>query len=61
VFSVATAKRQFKKEGSGEVIVMFELVQRGDDIKVKDKKQYRPVPADQISKQDLEKMGQDTA
>ena len=47
---------QFKKDDDGEVIVMFELYQRGDEIKQRAERHYRLVPADQISKQDLEKM-----
>lgn len=44
---------QFKKDESGEVIVMFELIQEKEEIRVLDEKQYRLVPADSITKDDL--------
>lgn len=47
---------QFKRDESGEVIVMFELVEAGDELKVLDEKHYRLVPASQISADDLKKM-----
>lgn len=47
---------QFKKDATGEVIVMFELVLANDEIKVLDEKHYRLVPADQISSDDLQTM-----
>jgi hypothetical protein len=47
---------QFQRGEGGEVIVMFELMQEGDDIKVVDEKHYRLVPADAITKEDLETM-----
>jgi hypothetical protein len=47
---------QFKTDKVGEVIVMFELIQDGDDIKIVDEKHYRLVSADAISGEDLETM-----
>ncbi len=47
---------QFKRDETGEVIVMFELVEAGDELKVLDEKHYRLVPASQISADDLKKM-----
>jgi phosphatidylserine/phosphatidylglycerophosphate/cardiolipin synthase-like enzyme len=49
---------QFKKDatGEGEVIVMFELVLAGDEIKELDQKHYRLVAASQITKDDLTTM-----
>jgi hypothetical protein len=47
---------QFKKDEEGEVIVLFELVQKDEEIRVLDEKHYRLVPADTITKQDLETM-----
>lgn len=47
---------QFKRDEVGEVIVMFELFQSGDEIKLRDEKHYRLVPADQIGGDDLLKM-----
>jgi hypothetical protein len=47
---------QFKKDERGEAIVMFELVQDGDEVKVVDEKHYRLVAADAISREDLETM-----
>ncbi|MHB1425684.1 MAG: hypothetical protein ACYC3I_21150 [Gemmataceae bacterium] len=35
---------------------MFELVQENEEIRVLDEKHYRLVPADAITKQDLETM-----
>lgn len=48
---------QFKKDKAEEVIVMFELILEGGDVRVLDEKHYRLVPADAITKQDLETMG----
>ncbi len=47
---------QFKKDATGEVIVMFELVFANDEIKVLDEKHYRLVSADQITGDDLQTM-----
>jgi hypothetical protein len=47
---------QFKKDEEGESIVMFELVQENEEIRVLDEKQYRLVPAETITKGDLETM-----
>jgi hypothetical protein len=47
---------QFKKDEDGEVIVMFELVLRDDEVRVVDEKQYRLVPASSISAEDLRHM-----
>ncbi len=47
---------QFQKDEKGEVIVMFELVEDGDEVKVVDERHYRLVPAEAISKEDLETM-----
>ncbi len=47
---------QFKKVHDGDVIVMFELVQDGEELKVIDEKHYRLVPASAISDSDLETM-----
>ena len=47
---------QFKRDDSGEVIVMFELVEDGDELRVLDEKQYRLVPASDINSEDLQKM-----
>lgn len=47
---------QFKKDEAGEVIVMFELLQENEEIKVLDEKHYRLVPAETITPQDLETM-----
>jgi hypothetical protein len=47
---------QFKKDERGEAIVMFELVQDGDDLKVADEKHYRLVAASEISEEDLATM-----
>jgi hypothetical protein len=40
----------------GEVIVMFELVEDNDEIKVLDEKQYRLVPSSEITPDDLKTM-----
>lgn len=47
---------QFKKDDRGAVVVMFELIQDGDEVKVIDEKHFRLVPADAISKADLATM-----
>ena len=49
---------QFKKDkdATGEVIVMFELVLTGEEIKKIDEKHYRLVSASQITSDDLETM-----
>ncbi len=47
---------QFKKDEAGEVIVMFELVQENEEIKVLDEKHYRLVPASAIAEEELETM-----
>ncbi len=47
---------QFKKDDAGEVIVMFELVVSGDEIKVADERHYRLVPASEIGPDDLRTM-----
>lgn len=47
---------QFVRDGGGELIVMFELVQDGDEIKVLDEKHYRLVPSDAITPVDLDTM-----
>jgi hypothetical protein len=47
---------QFKSDDKGDVIVMFELIQDGDEVKVLDERHYRLVSADQITQQDLEAM-----
>ncbi len=47
---------QFKKDAGGEVIVMFELVLVGEEVKVADEKHYRLVPSQEISKADLDQM-----
>lgn len=47
---------QFKKDEGGEIIVMFELVQENEEIRVLDEKHYRLVPAETINQQDLETM-----
>lgn len=47
---------QFVRDDEGEVIVMFELKQQGDDILIVDERHYRLVPADQISTADLHSM-----
>jgi hypothetical protein len=44
----------------GEVIVMFELVEENDEIKVLDEKQYRLVPASEITPDDLKTMARGT-
>ncbi len=49
---------QFKKDEGGEVIVMFELVEENEEIRVLDEKHYRLVPADSITQRDLETMAQ---
>lgn len=49
---------QFMKGEEGEVIAMFELKQRGDDIKILDERHYRLVPASSISPDDLQKMAE---
>ena len=46
---------QFKRDDSGEVIVMFELVEIDGEIKVIDEKHYRLVPAGQITADDLQR------
>ena len=51
---------QFKKDEQGEVIVMFELVQENQEIRVIDEKQYRLVPADAIGKLDIEQMARNS-
>lgn len=48
---------QFKTDEQGEVIVMFELVVVGDEVRVVDEKHYRLVPASEISKAELDQMG----
>ena len=47
---------QFMRDDAGEVIVMFELQQQGDDILILDERHYRLVPADQILSADLHSM-----
>ena len=47
---------QFKSDEKGPVIVMFELVLVGGEVKVVDEKHYRLVPASDISKADLDQM-----
>jgi hypothetical protein len=49
---------QFNNDERGEVIVMFELIEDGDEIKVVDEKHYRLVPADAITREDLARMAQ---
>jgi hypothetical protein len=49
---------QFKKDERGEAIVMFELIEDGDEIKVVDEKHYRLVAADSITPEDLATMAQ---
>ena len=46
----------FVRDDEGEVIVMFELKQQGDDILIVDERQSRLVPADSISSDDLRQM-----
>jgi len=47
---------QFMRDDEGEVIVMFELKQQGDDILIADERHYRLVPADAITSDDLRSM-----
>ena len=47
---------QFVRDAEGEVIVMFELKQQGDDILIVDERHYRLVPADAITSDDLRSM-----
>ncbi len=47
---------QFKTDVVGEVIVMFDLVVVGDEIKVLDEKHYRLVPASEIDDEDRKAM-----
>ena len=47
---------QFVRGKGDEVIVMFELVQDGDEVKVIDEKHYRLVPAGDITADDLATM-----
>ena len=47
---------QFMRDDEGEVIVMFELKQQGDDILIVDERHYRLVPADAITSDDLRSM-----
>jgi len=49
---------QFMKDEQGEVIVMFELVLQGDQLRVADEKHYRLVLANSITKEDFETMAQ---
>ncbi|MBY0523924.1 MAG: hypothetical protein K2R98_11030 [Gemmataceae bacterium] len=49
---------QFMKDEQSEVIVMFELVLQGDQLKIADEKHYRLVPGTSITKEDLEMMAQ---
>jgi len=50
---------QFSKDSDGqESIVMFELIEDAGAIKVADQRQYRLVPSDEISAEDLAAMGQ---
>ena len=47
---------QFVRDAEGEVIVMFELKQQGDDILIVDERHYRLVPADAITTDELRAM-----
>ena len=47
---------QFVRDDDGEVIVMFELKQQGDDILIERESHYRLVSADAISSDDLRSM-----
>lgn len=47
---------QFRKDERGEIIVMFELTLRNDEVKISDEKHYRLVPANSITKEDLDEM-----
>ena len=47
---------QFMRDDEGEVIVMFELKQQGDDILIVDERHYRLVPAEAITSDDLRSM-----
>ena len=47
---------QFENDEKGPVIVMFELVLVGDEVKVVDEKHYRLVAASDITKDDLDRM-----
>ena len=47
---------QFVRDDEGEVIVMFELKQQGDDIRIVHECHYRLVSADAISSDDLRSM-----
>jgi hypothetical protein len=49
---------QFMKDDRGEIIVMFELVLQGDELKIADEKHYRLVPASAIAKENLDTMAQ---
>ena len=44
---------QFVRDETGEIIVMFELVEKEGELLVADEKQYRLVPARQIGEDDL--------
>lgn len=47
---------QFRQDAAGEVIVMFELVVRDGEIRLRDEKHYRLVPAGEITRDDLARM-----
>ena len=49
---------QFKRNEGEETIVMFDLIEDGDEIKVIDEKHYQLVSADSISRRELEIMAQ---
>ena len=61
VFSQLTPRPvavQFVHDSEGEVIVMFELRQEGEDILIADERHYRLVPADSISADDLRQIAE---
>lgn len=49
---------QFMKDEEGHIIVMFELVLQGDQLKIADEKHYRLVQASSITNEDLNTMAQ---
>lgn len=46
------------RDEQGEMIVMFEVVLQGDQLKIADEKHYRLLPASEITREDLNSMAQ---
>ena len=49
---------QFVPDEDHEAVVLFDLIRRGNEVKLQDEKQYRLVPADQITRDDPRRMAQ---